>query len=116
MELYQLRTFLTVAEEGHLTRAAEKLFTSQPAVSTQIRALEEELGMRLFDRSAKGMALTAAGISLRDHARRIVDATRDFKQHAEHLRRDVSGELILGLNNGPEILRLLPILRLLTER
>jgi DNA-binding transcriptional LysR family regulator len=116
MELYQLRTFLTVAEEGHLTRAAEKLFTSQPAVSTHIRALEEELGVKLFERSAKGMTLTAQGTSLREHARRIVDATRNFKIQAESLRHEVSGELIFGLNNTPDILRLIPILRLLTER
>jgi DNA-binding transcriptional LysR family regulator len=116
MELYQLRTFLTVAEEGHLTRAAEKLFTSQPAVSTHIRALEEELGVKLFERSAKGMTLTAQGTSLREHARRIVDATRNFKLQAESLRHEVSGELIFGLNNTPDILRLIPILRLLTER
>ena len=76
MDLYQLRTFLTVAEEGHLTRAAEKLFTSQPAVSTHIRVLEEELGVQLFERSAKGMTLTAQGTALREHARRIVDATQ----------------------------------------
>jgi DNA-binding transcriptional LysR family regulator len=116
MELYQLRTFLTVAEEGHLTRAAEKLFTSQPAVSTHIRALEEELGVKLFERSAKGMTLTTQGNSLREHARRIVDATRNFKIQAESLRHEVSGELIFGLNNTPDILRLIPILRLLTER
>jgi DNA-binding transcriptional LysR family regulator len=116
MELYQLRTFLTVAEEGHLTRAAEKLFTSQPAVSTHIRALEEELGVKLFDRSAKGMTLTAQGTSLREHARRIVEATRNFKLQAESLRHEVSGELIFGLNNTPDILRLIPILRLLTDR
>lgn len=116
MELYQLRTFLTVAEEGHLTRAAEKLFTSQPAVSTHIRALEDELGIRLFDRSAKGMTLTAAGVALREQARRIVEATRNFKQHADSLRSEVSGEMVLGLNNTPDILRLLPILRVLTER
>src|ERR1043165_8872437 len=85
MELYQVRTFLTVADEGHLTRAAEKLFTSQPAVSGQIRVLEEELGIRLFERSAKGMTLTAAGIRMRDQARRIVEAARDFKQQAEGL-------------------------------
>jgi DNA-binding transcriptional LysR family regulator len=116
MELYQLRTFLTVADEGHLTRAAEKLFTSQPAVSGQIRALEEELGIRLFERSAKGMTLTAAGVRMRDQARRIVEAARDFKQQAEGLRKEVAGELILGLNNSPEILRLMPILRILTEQ
>ncbi len=116
MELYQLRTFLVVADEGNLTRAAEKLFTSQPAVSSQIRALEDEFGVRLFDRSAKGMALTAAGAKMRDQARMIVDAARNFSLQAEDLRKEVSGELVLGLNNSPDILRLIPILRHLSEQ
>jgi DNA-binding transcriptional LysR family regulator len=64
MELYQLRTFVTVAEEGHLTRAAERLHLSQPAVSGQIKALEQELEVRLFDRSVSGMELTASGREL----------------------------------------------------
>lgn len=115
MEFYQLRTFLTVAEEGHLTRAAEKLFTSQPAVSAHIRALEEELGVKLFERTTKGMALTSAGGALQEEARRIVEATRQFKQQAETLRTTVAGELILGLNNQPDILRLVPILHRLTS-
>lgn len=114
MELYQLRTFLTVADEGHLTRAAEKLFTSQPAVSTQIRALEDELGVRLFDRSPRGMTLTGAGVTLQEQARKIVNAARDFKMTAEGLRGTVTGELVFGLNNRPEILRLMEILRNLT--
>jgi DNA-binding transcriptional LysR family regulator len=116
MELYQLRTFLTVAEEGHLTRAAEKLFTSQPAVSGQIRALEDELGMKLFERSSRGMQLTQAGKALCEQARRVVDAARDFKHSAEGLRGTVSGELVLGVNNRPEILRLMEILQELTLR
>jgi len=116
MELYQLRTFLTVAEEGHLTRAAEKLFASQPAVSAQIRALEAEIGVRLFDRGPKGMTLTQAGTALYEQAQKIVDAARDFKHCAEHLRGAVAGELVLGLNNRPEILRLMEVLRLLTEQ
>lgn len=114
MELYQLRTFLTVADEGNLTRAAEKMFTSQPAVSAQLRALEEELGVRLFDRSPKGMQLTRAGKALHDQARRIVEAARNFKSDAENLRGAVSGEFVLGLNNRPEILRLMEILHALT--
>lgn len=111
MELYQLRTFLAVAEEQNLTRAAEKLFTSQPAVSAQIKALEDEVGVRLFDRGAKGMKLTRPGEVLREQARRIVDAARDFKHSADSLRGSVSGELVFGLNNRPEILRLVEILR-----
>ncbi len=111
MELYQLRTFLAVAEEQNLTRAAEKLFASQPAVSAQVKALEDEVGVRLFDRGAKGMKLTRAGEVLREQARRIVDAARDFKHSADSLRGSVSGELVFGLNNRPEILRLVEILR-----
>ncbi|HEY1084804.1 MAG TPA: LysR family transcriptional regulator [Prosthecobacter sp.] len=110
MELYQLRTFLTVAEEGNVTRAADKLFTSQPAVTAQIRALEGELGVRLFDRSPRGMRLTHAGEALRDKARKIVDAARDFKHSADHLRGAVTGELVFGLNNRPEILRVMEVL------
>ncbi|HSI64189.1 MAG TPA: LysR family transcriptional regulator, partial [Candidatus Saccharimonadia bacterium] len=116
MELYQLRTFLTVAEEGNLTRAAEKLFTSQPAVSAQVKALEDELGMRLFERSPKGMQLTQGGRALSEQAKRVVDAARDFKHSAEGLRGTVSGELVLGLNNRPEILRLMEVLQELTAR
>ena len=115
MELYQLRTFLAVAEEQNLTRAAEKLFASQPAVSAQIKALEDELGVRLFDRGTKGMKLTRPGEVLQQQARRIVDAARDFKHSADNLRGSVSGELVLGLNNRPEILRLVEILRSITS-
>ncbi|WP_367871510.1 LysR family transcriptional regulator [Luteolibacter sp. Populi] len=115
MELYQLRTFLAVAEEQNLTRAAEKLFTSQPAVSAQIKALEDEVGVRLFDRGAKGMKLTRAGEVLREQARRIVDAAKDFKHSADSLRGSVSGELVFGVNNRPEILRLVEILRSISD-
>lgn len=116
MELYHLRTFLTVAEEGTLTRAAEKLFTSQPAVTAQVRALESELGVKLFDRSPKGMRLTLAGERLKEQAQRIVDAARAFKHQADDLRGTVSGELVLGLNNRPEFLRLVDILRSLGDQ
>lgn len=115
MELYQLRSFLAVADEQNLTRAAEKLFTSQPAVSAQIKSLEDELGVRLFDRGTKGMKLTRAGEALQQQARRIVDAARDFKHSADNLRGSVSGELVFGINNRPEILRLIEILRSLTD-
>jgi len=55
-----LRYFATVAQEGNLTRAAERLFVSQPALTKQIRQLESQLGVRLFTRSRAGMTLTAA--------------------------------------------------------
>jgi DNA-binding transcriptional LysR family regulator len=55
MDLTQLRAFISVAHEGNLTRAAEKLHLTQPAVSLQIKALQESLGLQLFNRSASGM-------------------------------------------------------------
>lgn len=116
MELYQLRTFLAVAEEGNLTRASEKLFASQPAVSAQVKMLEDELGVKLFDRSSRGMALTREGRLLQDKAKRIVEAARDFKHSAESLRESVAGELVIGLNNRPEVVRIVEVLSGLTER
>ena len=59
MEIYQLRTLLAVAREGSITRAFERLFLSQPAISAHIKAMEDELGIALFERTPRGMSLTA---------------------------------------------------------
>src|SRR5262249_29593850 len=70
MELRHLRYFVAVAEEGSLTNAAERrLHTAQPSLSRQIRDLELEIGVKLLERKARGIALTAAGRVFLDHAR-----------------------------------------------
>ncbi|MBE1534002.1 LysR family transcriptional regulator [Actinomadura algeriensis] len=72
-----LRYFVTVAEEGNLTRAAERLFVSQPALTKQIRQLENRLGVRLFTRSRAGMALTEPGRALAERAPALLDGWDD---------------------------------------
>jgi DNA-binding transcriptional LysR family regulator len=73
MSLAQIETFLTVAETKSMTRAAERLRVAQPALSRQIKSLEEELGARLFARTSRGMALLPEGEVFLEHARRILD-------------------------------------------
>ena len=73
MDLRILRYFLAVADEGNITRAAERLHVSQPALSTQLAALEDELGHKLLERSARGIALTEKGVALRQRADDLVD-------------------------------------------
>ncbi|ALV05178.1 LysR family transcriptional regulator [Roseateles depolymerans] len=68
MDLQQLRTFTVIAREGSLARASAQLFLSQPAISAQLKALESELGVKLFDRTSKGMTLTFAGRDLLQEA------------------------------------------------
>jgi DNA-binding transcriptional LysR family regulator len=98
MELYQLKSFVKVAELGNLTRASEVLFSSQPAVSAQIKALEEFLGVQLFVRSAKGMLLTAAGKRLYDDALTTLQAAEKMQQRAQALRDEIVGELKIGIH------------------
>ena len=68
MELRQIRSFLSIAETLHFGRSAELIHLSQPALSLQIRALEEEVGVRLFERNRRKTTLTAAGAAFRDDA------------------------------------------------
>ena len=86
LELYQLRTFLAVAETRHLTRAAERVHLSQPAVSAQLKALEEELGVQLFERLHGGMELTVTGGQLLQHAERVLGAAEELREAAGRLR------------------------------
>lgn len=110
MELYQLKTFAAVSREGHLTRAAERLNTSQPAVSAHIKALEEELGVILFERTPKGMKLTPQGVALKQKADQVLKAADAMRFEAELLQGELAGEVRIGLNSDPQFLRATPIL------
>ncbi len=111
MELYQLRGFAAVAETGHLTRAAERLHLSQPALSAQIKALEDELSVVLFERGAGGMALTPAGRALLADAERVIAAAQALKGRASDLRGEVAGRVRLGAVADPDFIRLAEVLR-----
>jgi DNA-binding transcriptional LysR family regulator len=79
MDIHRLRCFLTVADTGHVTRAAARLGMQQPPLSQQIKALERELGLKLFQRHPKGVHLTEGGQQLLEEARRLLGATSSVK-------------------------------------
>ncbi len=116
MELYHLRTFTMVAEEGHLTRAARRLHASQPAISAHIKALEDELGVTLFQRTPKGMALTADGRQLKEHADRALAVVGEMVIHAGKLRETLTGEIRIGINTGGDFLRIPELFRVMKAR
>lgn len=116
MELYQIRTFVMVAEEGNLTRAAKRLHTSQPAISAQIKALEDELGLPLFLRTPKGMMLTEDGVRLRERAGHILDSVANLEREAEEMRGVLRGELRIGINAEPDILRIAELFAAMQEK
>jgi len=116
MELYQLRSFAAVAELGHLTRAAERLHVSQPALSAQIKALEDELSLVLFERGAGGMALTAAGRELLPEAVRVLAAAQSLRSHALGLHDKLAGRVRLGTVADPELTRVADVLRHAVDR
>lgn len=111
MELRHLRYFVAVAEELHFGRAAERLNIAQPPLSQQIRALEEELGVRLFDRSNRRVRLTEAGATFLGRARRILDSAELAAGEARRAARGELGRIAVGIMSSamlptfPSILR-----------
>ena len=98
MDLRHLRYFVAVAEEGHVTRAAERLGIQQPPLSQQIKALEAELEVQLFRRKPRGVELTEAGAGLLIDARRILDEVDDALIKVRRTARGELGRLTIGFN------------------
>lgn len=106
-----LRYFVTVAEELHFTRAAERLYVSQPALSKQIRALERQVGVSLFRREPRGVSLTEAGEALLPHARRVLAAWTDGEAAVAKARAAQRSTLVVGMSTSPGRGGLLPAIR-----
>ncbi|MBI4877427.1 MAG: LysR family transcriptional regulator [Acidobacteria bacterium] len=100
MDIYALRVFLTVATEKSFSRAAEKLLRTQPAVSLAVQRLENELGEKLIDRSAKELLLTDAGRIVLDYARRFENLEADLANALKELRDNSAGRLAIGANES----------------
>ena len=109
MELSQLEVFLAVAREGRFSRAAEKLFRTQSAVSQTIHKLEQELGEPLFDRSSREGVLTDAGRVLQDYAEKLLNLRGDAQEALVELRELHKGKLLIAANEFTA-LYLLPVL------
>jgi DNA-binding transcriptional LysR family regulator len=97
----QLRYFVTVAEEGQITRAAEKLYIAQPALSQAISQLEHELGLQLLERHPRGVRLTPDGEAFLEKARAVVDTERDVQLTAQSLARAARGVIEVGFIGPP---------------
>ena len=91
MELRQLRYFIAVAEEGHITRAAERLGMQQPPLSVQIKSLENEIGVALFTRHARGVELTPGGRVLLDAARALFTGLERTREQVVRTAQGLEG-------------------------
>jgi DNA-binding transcriptional LysR family regulator len=109
MELSQLEVFLAVARERRFSRAAEKLYRTQSAVSQTIRKLEDELGEALFDRSSREGVLTDAGKVLYDYAEKLINLRSEAAESLTELRELQKGKLVIAANEFT-VLYLLPVL------
>lgn len=97
MDLRTLRSFVTLAHTAHFTRAAAELHVAQPALSKHIRSLEDELGVRLFDRTRRAVRLSRAGEQLLEPARRVLASADHVRDVAGQIREGLLGEVRIGM-------------------
>jgi DNA-binding transcriptional LysR family regulator len=125
MEISQLEVFLAVAREGGFSRAAEKLYRTQSAVSQAIRKLETEIGESLFDRSTRDGVMTDAGRVLQEYAERLLNLRENAREALAELRELQKGKLVVGANEFTalyllrvlaEFRRLHPAIRIVVQR
>src|ERR1044072_9170418 len=107
MDFDQLETFLEVARHLSFSRAAEKRFRTQPAISAQIRALEEEVSAKLLDRSGGKVSVTSAGKIFFKFAEEVLRARKAARAEMGEPERVPRGEVVVGANEGP-CLHILP--------
>ena len=100
MELRHLRYFIAVGEEQHYGRAAGRLRVAQPALSRQIQDLEEEIGVKLFERLPRGVKISAAGKSFLEDTRRILQQVNEATLRAGRVARGQSGVLRVGFTES----------------
>ncbi|TDK51354.1 LysR family transcriptional regulator [Antarcticimicrobium luteum] len=110
MEMRQLHYFVALADEASVSRAAVKLSVAQPAISRQLRLLEEELGVTLFHRTGRGMKLTSAGRFFDDRVRKILGDLGDLEHDVRALKGVVEGKVTLGVPPTESHILLPPLL------
>lgn len=115
IDLRKLKAFVTVAREGNVTRAAEQLHITQPAVTLQLKRLAADTGLTLFRRTSTGLELTQEGALLAAKAEQVLTALTDFGQTAGHLATRIRGKLRIGTIIDPEFTRLGAFLKALIE-
>lgn len=115
MDIQNIRAFLMVAETQSFSRAAEKLFLTQPAISKRIATLEDSLDCQLFDRLGKNIQLTQAGQALIPSYQRILSEINETRRIISTLRSEVSGHLKFGTSHHIGLHRLPPILKQYTK-
>ena len=111
MELKQLRYFLGVCEAGSLLKASSRLHIAQPALGQQIAALEDELGVKLFARSTRGMALTPEGRTFAEHAKVVLTDADRAKASVRNAATDPQGQVVLGLPTTVALAATVPIVQ-----
>src|SRR5258708_10647736 len=116
MDVRQLKYFVQIAESGNFSRAAEVLRIAQPSLSQQIKSLEEELGVKLLVRHAKGVTATEYGHQLYDHARRILQEIDHAKDSVRSQASDPSGRVSVGLPTSACRGLSLPLFRAMADR
>ncbi len=111
MDIDNFKAFLSVAEQGSFSRAADRLFITQPAVSKRVAGLEAQLQTRLFDRIGHKIMLTEAGRALLPRARRILLEVEDSKRAVANLTERIGGPVLIGTSHHIGLHRLPPVLR-----